>query len=132
MVPGAGTGEEEAAIFRENRGKGDSSLVYDIWSHNSLKFWELYILPLHWRGTPGMLQARGRDMARVRLMGIWKGTLPVTIRQRQPVPLLAMDLRELQQSVVGEVPFLVLLVMKFTQGLKVESIVGLHAVVICP
>lgn len=79
-----------------------------------------------------MLQARGREMARVRLMGIWKGTLPVTIRQRQSVPLLVMDLRELQQSEVGEVPLAVLFVRKLAQELKLDNIVGLQDVLICP
>lgn len=78
-----------------------------------------------------MRHARGREMARVWLMGIWKGTLPVTIRQRQSVPLLVMDLRELQQSEVGvELPFVVLLVMKFKHGVKVVIIDGVHGVLI--
>lgn len=87
-------------------------------------------LPLHWRGTPGMLQARGRETASVRLMGIWKGTLPVAMRQRQSLLLLIRDLRELQQSEVGAVPFWVLLVTKLRQGVKVVIIEGVHGVVI--
>lgn len=43
-----------------------------------------------------------------------------------------MVFSELQQSELGEVPLAVLLEMKFTQGEKLESIVGLQAVVICP
>ena len=57
-----------------------------------------------------MLQARGSEIARVWLMGILKGMLPVAIRHIQSVPLLMRDLRELQQSDVGEVPLAVLLV----------------------
>lgn len=79
-----------------------------------------------------MLQARGREMARVRLMGIWNGTLPVTIRQRQSVLLLVMDLRELQQSEVGEVPLAVLFVRKLMQEPKLDNIEGLQDVLICP
>ena len=79
-----------------------------------------------------MLQARGREMARVRLIGIRKGTLPVTMRQTQSMPPLVRVLRELQQSAVGEVPLALLLVMKLIQGVKVLSIDGLHAVLIWP
>lgn len=77
-----------------------------------------------------MLQARGRETASVRLMGIWKGTLPVAMRQRQSLLLLIRDLRELQQSEVGAVPFWVLLVTKLRQGVKVVIIEGVHGVVI--
>lgn len=43
-------------------------------------------------------------MAKVRLTGILKGTLPVTMRHKQSMPPLVRDLRALQHSVVGEVP----------------------------
>lgn len=73
-----------------------------------------------------MLQARGRDTAVVRLTGILKGTLPVTIRQRHPIPPVVKDLSELQQSDDGEVPLLLLLVKKLIQGLTVVIIDGVH------
>lgn len=79
-----------------------------------------------------MLQARGREMASVRLMGILKGTLPVAIRQRQSFPLLMRDLSELQQSAVGVLPLTLLLVTKLMQGVNVVIIEGVHGVVICP
>jgi len=81
---------------------------------------------LHWRGTPGMLQARGSEMARVRLMGTWNG-LPEAIRHIQSVPLLVMDWRELQQAGVGGAPAALLLVTKFIHGAKLVSMVGEQA-----
>lgn len=77
-----------------------------------------------------MLQARGREMAKVRLMGMLNGTLPVVMRQKQSLPLLIKDLSELQQSAGGEVPLRLLLLRKFMQGVKVEIIEGVHGVVI--
>ncbi|KAL0742872.1 hypothetical protein Bca4012_084385 [Brassica carinata] len=71
-----------------------------------------------------MLQARGRETAVVRLIQILKGTLPVTIRQRQPIPPVVKDLSELQQSDDGEVPLLMLLVTKLIQGPTVVIIDG--------
>lgn len=71
-------------------------------------------------------------MAKLRLMGIWNGTLPVTMRQAQSMLLLVSDLSALQQSEVGEVPFAVLFVRKFIQGLKLEIIEAVHGVVTCP
>lgn len=79
-----------------------------------------------------MLQARGREMARVLLMGIWKGTLPVTMRHKQPMPELVRDLSALQQSEVGAVPLPLLFVTKFMQGVKLEIIEGEHGELICP
>lgn len=73
-----------------------------------------------------MLQARGRETAVVRLTGILKGTAPVTIRQRHPIPPVVKDLSELQQSDDGVVPLLVLLVKKPMQGPTVVIIVGVH------
>lgn len=73
-----------------------------------------------------MLQARGSETAVVRLIGILKGTVPVTIRQRHPIPPVVKDLNELQQSDEGEVPLLLLLVMKPIQGLTVVIIDGVH------
>lgn len=90
------------------------------------------ILPLHWTGTPAMLQARGREMAMVLLRGIWKGMFPVRMRHKQPMPPLVRDFRELQQSAVGEVPLELLLVTKLMQGLKLEIIEALHGLLICP
>lgn len=40
-----------------------------------------------------MLQARGSEIANDRLMGSWKGTLAVTMRQRQSIPEPVSDLR---------------------------------------
>jgi len=78
-----------------------------------------------------MLQARGREMAKVRLTGILKGTLPVTMRHKQSMPPLVRDLRAVQHSVVGEVPLALLFVRKFIQGVKkVPTIDALHGVVI--
>jgi hypothetical protein len=78
-----------------------------------------------------MLQARGREMAKDRLMGIWKGTFPVTMRHKQPMLPLVRDFRELQQLALGgEVPFPVLFVKKFKQGVKLEIIEALHGVLI--
>lgn len=71
-------------------------------------------------------------MARERLMGSWKGTLPVTKRQKQSMPELVTDLSESQQSEVGDVPLEVLFVRKFMHGVKLESIEALHGVLICP
>lgn len=55
----------------------------------------------HWTGTPSNLQALGSEIAKVLLMGSWNGTLPVTIRHAQFMPLLASDLSELQHSDEG-------------------------------
>lgn len=79
-----------------------------------------------------MLQARGREIARVLLIGIWKGTLPVTMRHMQSMLVLVRDLSALQQSAVGEVPLPLLLVTKFMQGVKLEIIEAEHEVLICP
>jgi len=73
-----------------------------------------------------MLQARGRETAVVRLIGILKGTLPVTIRQRHPIPPVVKDLNELQQSDEGEVPLVLLLVKMLIQGPTVVIIDGVH------
>ena len=77
---------------------------------------------------PGMLQALGREMARVRLIGIWKGTLPVTMRHRQSILELVRDFRALQQAEVGEVPLVLLFVTKFMQGVKLAIIEALQGV----
>lgn len=63
------------------------------------------IVPLHWTGTPDCLQALGREMAKLRLMGTWKGTPPVTMRHKQSWPLLMRSLRDLQQAAVGDDAF---------------------------
>lgn len=86
---------------------------------------------LHLRGTPGMLQALGRDIAMLGLIGIWKGMPPVTIRHIQFVALIIIVLTALQQSSVGEVdPLLLLFVKKFTQGVKLVIIGPVHGVLI--
>jgi len=87
---------------------------------------------LHWRGTPGMLQARGSEMARVWLTGTWKGMPPVAIEQRQYVLLPVRALSELQQPGVGEVPLALLLVTKLIQGVKLASIDGVQGDVVWP
>jgi hypothetical protein len=79
-----------------------------------------------------VLQARGREMAKVRLMGIWKGMFPVRMRHKQPMPLVVRDFIELQQSEVGDVPLAVLFVTKPMQGVKLEIIEALHGVLIWP
>lgn len=113
--------------FKMNTSTSNKKMITKFWKD---KFNENH-KPLHWSGTPGIRQARGREIAKVWLMGIWKGTLPVTIRQRQSVPLLVMDLSELQQSEVGvEVPFVVLFVKKFKHGVKLVIIEGEHGVLI--
>lgn len=70
-------------------------------------------------------------MAKVRLNGILKGTLPVTMRQKQSMLPLVRDLTELQHWAVGEVPLALLFERKPTQGLKEELIIdALHGVTI--
>ena len=71
-------------------------------------------------------------MAKVRLMGIWRGTFPVTMRHKQSLLPLVRDFSALQQSALGEVPFEVLFVKKFRQGVKLEIIEALHGVLIWP
>lgn len=75
-----------------------------------------------------MLQALGREMARERLIGTWKGTLPVTMRHTQSMLELVRDFRALQQFEVGEVPLVLLFVTKFKQGVKLAIIEGLQGV----
>lgn len=70
-----------------------------------------------------MLQARGSEMARVRLMGTWNG-LPVTIWHIHSVPLLEMVWRALQQAGVGGAPAALLLVTKAMQGAKLVIMEG--------
>lgn len=70
-------------------------------------------------------------MAKVRLIGILKGTLAVTMRHKQSMPPLVRDLRALQHSVVGDVPLELLFVRKPMQGVKrVLSVEALHGVLI--
>lgn len=49
-----------------------------------------------------MLQALGRETAIVRLIGSWKGTFPVNMRQAHSVLLWVTELSAEQQSLVGE------------------------------
>lgn len=79
-----------------------------------------------------MLQARGREMANVLLIGTPKGTLPVTTRHKQSIPSLVRFLSEPQQPAVGEEPLAVLLVRKVIHGAKVASTEAVHAVLIWP
>lgn len=72
-------------------------------------------------------------MAKVRLIGIVKGRLPVTMRHKQSMPPLVTDFMLLQHSAVGEaeeVPLPLLFVRKFMQGFnKLFIIDALHGVV---
>lgn len=79
-----------------------------------------------------MLQALGREIARVRLMG--SGTLAVTTRQRQSLPPFIIDLNAPQHAVVGvDEPFLLLPVIKFKHGVKLEIIEAVHGeLIVCP
>jgi len=70
-------------------------------------------------------------MAKVRLRGILKGTLPVTMRHKHSMPPLVRDLRAPQHAVVGEVPLPLLFVRKPIQGVKkVATTDALHGVLI--
>ena len=89
-------------------------------------------VPLHCADTPAMLQARGRESARVRLMGSWTGTLAVKRRQAQSTLALISVCNEAQQPVVGVEPLLVLPVTKLKHGVKLLSIDVVHGVLICP
>ncbi|CAI0559441.1 unnamed protein product [Linum tenue] len=79
-----------------------------------------------------MLQARGSEMARVLLIGIWKGTLAVTRRHMQSMPAPVRFLSWSQQSAVGEEPAAELFVRKFMQGVRPAMAVAEHGVVIWP
>lgn len=57
---------------------------------------------MHSIGTPDCLHALGREIAKDRLMGISKGTPPVTMRHKQSWPFLMRSLNELQQAEVGD------------------------------
>lgn len=74
-----------------------------------------------------MPHARGREMARVRFIGRLIGTLAVTTRHKQSIPVPVNDLRASQQSEVGELP---LPVRKFMHPVTLESMVGEHGVLI--
>lgn len=71
-------------------------------------------------------------MARVRLIGNWIGTLPVTMRHIQSLLVLVRFLSELQQSAVGAVPLAELLVRKFMQGPKLAIVAAVQGVPIWP
>lgn len=128
MVPGAETGAPAAAV--EKTQKGYSTMINlislirkkELKQKKQAKEFAKYS-PLHWRGTPGMLQARGSEMARVRLMGTWNG-LPVAIWHIHSVPLLEMVWRALQQAGVGGAPAALLLVTKAMQGAKLVIMEG--------
>lgn len=62
-------------------------------------------------GTPDILHERGSEIAKLRLIGNWKGTFPVIIRHAHSMLISTSDLSVEQQSDVGEVPFPVLPVM---------------------
>lgn len=70
-------------------------------------------------------------MAKVRLIGILKGIVAVTMRHKQSIPPLVRDLMELQHSAVGEVPLPLLFVRKPMHGPRELFITdALHGVVI--
>ena len=75
-------------------------------------------LPWHCRGTEALLQALGSVTAMVRLTGTPSGTLPVRMRQAQPVLAFISAPRERQQSAVGDA---VLLMMKLRHGAKLVT-----------
>lgn len=81
-----------------------------------------------------ILQAWGRERARVLLMGSWRGTLAVIMRQVQSLPVVKRVLNELQQLEDGEEdPLLLLPVIKFRHGVTLEIMEGVHdVVIICP
>lgn len=56
----------------------------------------------------------------------------MAIRQRQSFPLAMRELSDLQQSEVGEVALLLLLVTKLMHGENVVIMEGVQGVVICP
>jgi len=80
-------------------------------------------LPWHCRGTEALLQALGSVTAMVRLTGTPSGTLPVRMRQAQPVLAFISAPRERQQSAVGDA---VLLMMKLRHGAKLETSDAVH------
>lgn len=123
IVPGAGMGATVAAHYKHHVSihiKKIHTITLTLKTQVRYEIRNFFLLPWHWSGTPGMLQARGREMARERLIGSWKGTLPVTIKQKQSLLVLVRAFSELQQSAVGEVPLELLLVRKLMQGLKLE------------
>lgn len=92
-------------------------------------------VPLHSAGPPAILHARGRESARVRLMGSWTGTLAVIRRQAQSTLVLRIVCNELQQPVVGDdddEPLPILPVIKLKHGVKLLIIDNVHGVLICP
>lgn len=85
--------------------------------------------PLHWNGTPLMLQALRRSWT---LTGNWIGTLAVISKQAQSTLVFMIVLNALQQLEVGDDPLLLLPVMKLKHGVKFMIIEVVHDVVICP
>ena len=79
-------------------------------------------------GTESDLQTLGREMARVRLMGRPKGTLPVRMRQAQSAPVRTTPATALQHCSVGEPPPLVLPVTKLRHGVNVLISDAVHDV----
>lgn len=77
-----------------------------------------------------MLQARGREKDKVRLIGRGMGTLAVMTRQVHSTLVRINDLKESQQSWVGELPLPLLPVMKLKQGVKLVIIEVVHGVLI--
>lgn len=69
------------------------------------------------------MHALGSVTAMVRLTGTPSGTLPVRMRQAQPVLAFISAPRERQQSAVGDA---VLLMMKLRHGVKLEISDAVH------
>lgn len=70
-------------------------------------------------------------MAKLRLVGIGIGTLAVMTRHVHSMLVLIRDFKELQHSLVGEFPLLLLPVMKLKHGVKLVIIEAVHGVLIC-
>jgi hypothetical protein len=78
------------------------------------------------------LQSLVREMARLRLMGRLKGTLPVRMRQAQSALLRTISASDPQHCCVGDPPPLVLPVTKLRHGVNVVISDAVHDVATCP
>jgi hypothetical protein len=87
---------------------------------------------LHCSGTDMELQSLVREMARLRLMGRLKGTLPVRMRQAQSALLRTISASDPQHCCVGDPPPLVLPVTKLRHGVNVVISDAVHDVATCP
>lgn len=87
---------------------------------------------MHCNGTLLELHTLGRVIANAWLIALGRvtGTFPVTIRHMHSELVVIRDSTAEQQPAVGDPPFALLPVIKFTHGLKVASIDTLHGVLI--